>query len=76
MTKSQKYHISKGFKNDWWNIKKRNKINTITKNVVDQFIQNIYVYDNKNIEIEFKYKDQYSDAIRFLETKKKCDIIK
>ena len=51
-------------------IKKLNKINTITRNVVDEFIQNIYVCEDKNIKIEFKYKDQYEEAIKYLKTQK------
>ena len=59
------------FNLDWLKeIKKLNKINTITRNVVDEFIQNIYVCEDKNIKIEFKYKDQYEEAIRYLKSQK------
>ena len=46
------------------------KINEIDRNIVEQFIENIYVNNDKTVEIRLKYKDQYEDAIMYLKNQK------
>lgn len=59
------------FNMNWLNdIKKLDKVTVITKKVVNEFIENIYVSENKTIKIDFKYQDPYNDAIRYLKSKK------
>lgn len=59
------------FNLDWLNdLKSLDKITTITKSVVDEFINNIYICEDKNIKIEFKYNEQYNEAIRYLNSTK------
>ena len=50
--------------------KATNKINEIDRNIVEQFIENIYVNNDKTVEIRLKYKDQYEDAIMYLKNQK------
>ena len=52
---------------DWLNrFKKLGHINEINRNIVDEFISNIYVYEDKNIEIQFRYKDQFEELVNYL----------
>lgn len=53
-----------------YNEKELDKVTVITKKVVNEFIENIYVSENKTIKIDFKYQDPYNDAIRYLKSKK------
>lgn len=48
--------------------KTKKNINKVTQNIVNEFIDNIYVDDNRNIKIVFKYKDELQDIIRYLKT--------
>lgn len=55
---------------DWINNFKTNqKIDEVDRNIVDSFIKNIFVNDDKSVEIVFRYKDQYEDAIRYLKNR-------
>lgn len=55
---------------DWLNkYKKNEKFDKITRCIVDEFIENIFVYDDRSVEITFKYKDQYEDAIMYLKSR-------
>jgi len=51
-------------------IKNFDRVTTITKNVVNEYIDNIYIYENKRIKIDFKYQDPYNEAIRYLKNRK------
>ena len=51
-----------------YNEKELDKVTVITKKVVNEFIENIYVSENKTIKIDFKYLDPYYDAIRYLKS--------
>ena len=53
----------------WLNEYKRiGRLKNIDRNIISKFINNIYIDENKNIRIEFKYKDQYEDAIKYLKS--------
>ena len=54
--------------NLYWlnNLKKLEKLDSINKLIVDEFIENIYIYEDRRIKIDFKYIDQYNEAIRYL----------
>ena len=45
------------------------KLETLNKNIIDEFIDNIYVDDDRNIRIEFKFKSNYEEAIMYLKNK-------
>lgn len=52
---------------DWLNrFKKLGYIDEINRNVANAFISNVYVYEDKNIEIQFRYKDQFEELANYL----------
>lgn len=56
---------------DWINkIKAVGKIDELNKFIVNEFIDNIYVTENRNIKIDFKFDDQYEDLIKYLKSQK------
>lgn len=66
----------KSHKNKEWidKFKANQNLEKLTKKVVDELIEDIFVYEDGNIRITFKYKDEYFEAIDFLK-KHNCDII-
>ena len=48
------------------NFKKNQNISEINRNIVDEFIKDIYIYENKRIEIKFRYKEQYEELLKYL----------
>lgn len=46
----------------------------LNKSVIDELIDNIYIYDKENIRVDFKYKDEYMELLGFL-IDYKCGII-
>ena len=48
------------------NFKKLEHIEIIDRNIVDSLIENIFVNDDKTVEIQFKFKNHYEDALRYL----------
>ena len=60
---------------DW--VKKfetHNQLEQLTKCVIDELVDNIYIYDKEKIIVDFKYKDEYLEALDFL-IGYKCGII-
>lgn len=53
---------------------KNRNITSLSKKVIDELIEDIYIYENGNIDIKFKYNDVYNEAIDFVK-KHNCDII-
>ena len=52
---------------DWINnFRSIGKLEEIDRNIVDSFIENIYVNDDKSVEILFRYKEQYKFALEYL----------
>ena len=41
-----------------------NKITVLNRNIINEFIENIYVDENKNVTIEFKYQDEYNQLLK------------
>jgi len=59
------------FNLEWLNeVKHLNKINTITKDIINEFIDNIYVKEDGKVIVDFKYKEPYNEAIQYLKSKK------
>ena len=58
-------------KNDYWinHYKRNKKITKLTKEVLNELIESIYVFENGNIKIIFKYQDQFNSIIDYLENK-------
>ena len=52
------------------NFKKVGIIEKLDRNIIDNFIENIYVGDNKDVEIDFKFQDQYKVVLEYLKNQK------
>ena len=61
--------IKKIRKNDYWinHYKRNKKIKKITKKVLDELIENIYVFENNKVEVKFKYFDEYINLLNYYE---------
>ena len=47
-------------------IKVDEKIKTLSKSIIDEYIDTIYIDENKNIKIKFRFKDEYENVLRYL----------
>ena len=47
-----------------------NKITVLNRNIINEFIENIYVDENKNVTIEFKCQDEYNQLLNYINDKK------
>lgn len=58
-------------KNDYWigHFKRNRRIKKITKEVLHELVENIFVYENGQVEVTFKYKDEFMNLIKYLEEK-------
>ena len=56
-------------RNDYWinHYKRNKKIKKVTKDVLNELIDTIYVTESGNIEIVFKFKDEYKELLTYLE---------
>ena len=63
--------IKKIRKNDYWigHFKRNRRIKKITKEVLHELVENIFVYENGQVEVIFKYKDEFMNLIKYLEEK-------
>lgn len=52
------------------NFKNIKKIDKIDRNIVDSFISNIYVNEDRSIDVIFRYNEQYKIALEYLKTQK------
>lgn len=48
------------------NFKKNKNITKLTKAIIDELIDCIYVHESGDITIEFKYKDEFENALNFI----------
>ena len=46
-------------------------MNALSRELIDSFIDNIYVYEDKKIKIKFKYEDEYNYLINFIKRRKR-----
>lgn len=54
---------------DWiYKFKKTKKVDVIDRNIVTEFIDNIYAYNDGSIKIVFKNNNEYLEALKFLKT--------
>ena len=54
---------------EWMNqFKKIERLQELDRNVVDSFIKNIFVNNDKSVEIIFRYNDEYKKAIEYLKS--------
>jgi len=55
-------------KDDYWieHFRRNKKVKALNKDVINELIECIYVYEGGNITIKFKYQDEYEKAIEFI----------
>ena len=58
------------------NFKKYQNITELTRDIVVELINNIYIYENGLIEIEVKFRDEYLTALEYIEINKQLYINK
>lgn len=79
-TNTYKETVKKIRKNDYWigHYKRNRRIRKISKEVLDELIEVIYVKKDGNIDIKFKYQDEYENLVNYLkesvEENEKVDI--
>ena len=47
-------------------IKSIGKLDIIDRNILNELVDTIYIHEDKNVEVIFKYKNLYEDALRYL----------
>ena len=58
------------------NFKKYQNITELTRDIVVELINNIYIYENGLIELEVKFRDEYLTALEYIEINKQLYINK
>ncbi len=55
-------------KDDYWieHFRRNKKVKELTKDIIDELIECIYVHEGGNISIKFKYQDEYEKAMEFV----------
>lgn len=68
-TQTYRENIRRMKKNDYWisHYKRNKKIKKVTKEVLHELIDVIYVTEDGNIDIRFKYKNEYKELLTYLE---------
>lgn len=58
-------------KNDYWigHFKRNRRIKKVTKEILHELVENIFVYENGQVEVVFKYTNEYMNLIKYLEDK-------
>ncbi len=69
-TSTYRETIKKIRKNDYWigHYKRNRKIKKISKEVLNELIDVIYVLDDGTLDIKFKYQDEYTHLVKYLES--------
>jgi DNA invertase Pin-like site-specific DNA recombinase len=67
-TSTYRETIKKIRKNDYWigHFKKNRKIKKVSKEVLKELVETIYVMDDGTLEIKFRYQDEYEKLVNFL----------
>ena len=67
-TSTYKETIKKIRKNDYWigHFKKNRKIKKLSREVLKELVETIYVMNDGTIEIKFRYQDEYDKLVNFL----------
>lgn len=79
-TNTYKETVKKIRKNDYWigHYKRNRRIRKVSKEVLDELIEVIYVKSDGSIDIKFKYQDEYENLVNYLkesvEENEKVDI--
>lgn len=69
-TSTYRETVKKIRKNDYWigHYKRNRRIKKLTKEVMKELIEIIYLHDDGTVEIKFKYNDEYLKLVEFLES--------
>jgi len=69
-TLNYKDKIKKAKKNDYWigHYKRNRKIKNLSREVLNELIEVIHVSENGNINLKFKYHDEYLNLVNYLES--------
>ena len=63
--------ISKNSNKEWiYKFENRRQLNELNNKIIQELIDCIYVHEDGNITIKFKYKDEYEEAIKFVKENK------
>ena len=67
-TSTYRENLKKVKSNDYWigHFKRNKRIKKLTKNILDELIDKIYVFEDGNIKIDFKYSDEYEQLLNYL----------
>jgi len=67
-TSTYRENVKKIRKNDYWigHYKRNRKIKSLSKEVLDELIDVIYVNKDKTLDIKFKYQDEYESLVNYL----------
>lgn len=49
---------------------KYKNVNSLSRELIDSLVDNIYIYEDKKIKIKFKYEDEYNYLINFIKRRK------
>ena len=68
-TTSYQETIKRIRKDEYWisHYKRNRKIKKITREILKELIQNIYVNEDGSIKIVFKYEDEYKELLNYLQ---------
>ena len=55
-------------KDDYWieHFRRNKKVKVLTKDVIDELIEVIYVHEDGNVNIKFNYQDEYEQALKLI----------
>lgn len=69
-TSTYQENVKKLRKEDYWisHYKRNRKIKKLTKEILDELIKCIYIYENGKIKIIFKYQDEYERVLDYLKS--------
>ena len=69
--KSTLYNQDKKEDNKWIEVFRKNQdITKLTREILSELINVIYIHEGENITIEFKYENEYKQALKFLKENK------
>lgn len=68
-------YTEKEEKNEWIeSFLEYKNIKELSRQVVDELIDEIYVYENGRIQIKFRYEEQYKEAMEYVKKMKKFTV--
>lgn len=69
ITSTYRETIKKLRKNDYWigHFKRNKKIKNVSREVLNELIEVIYISSSGTVDIKFKYQDEYLNLVKFLE---------